>query len=265
MEKTVSVIIPVYNAEKVLERAVGSITKQSYSRLEILLCDDGSKDNSLAICHKLAREDARIRVFSQPNAGPAAARNLGLNAMTGDLVMFADADDYLSPGAIERMVQAIEGNDLALAHYYFELGSSSTDRGLLAGNRVLPRQEFLEALMQRPGSFYFSALWNKIYRADLIRSLALHFDPYFDWGEDFAFNMQYFRAVGQTALTEEPVYHYVKNVATASMKWILHIPHSCALKMRLYRLFKQIYVEQGMYKKNRLKIDRYIFNVTLMD
>lgn len=261
----ISIIIPVYNAEKTLKACLESILSQSYTNLELILVDDGSKDNSLALCHAFAQADPRIRVLSQKNAGPAAARNMALEAMKGDLVMFVDSDDHLAHDACRRMADAMANHQLVIGHYFFELAGTASDRGLLSGNRVLDEQTFLGELVKRPGTFYFSALWNKMYLARIIRERNLRFDPFLSWGEDFAFNMQYDYDVLSVALVEEPVYHYIKNPGGASILSLLHIAHSCRIKWKLYQHFKGLFVKKGLYQAHRLRIQRYIYNITLMD
>ena len=262
----VSVIMPVYNSEKTLRKSAQSVLKQSYPQLELILVNDGSQDGSLQICRELEQADPRVRVISQKNAGCAIARNAALQVMRGEYVMFADSDDMLSPNACEIMVRELGECELGLAHYYFALGAAESARGLLKGTRKLSEHEFLEALVKRPGSFYFSALWNKIYRSQLIRDLGLQFDPFLTWGEDYAFNMQYYRCIHHgVSLVEEPVYHYIKNPASTSIRTLLHVVHSCRIKGRLYRHFKALYQEKGLYERHRLLIWRYIFNVTLAD
>ena len=91
----VSIIIPVYKVEKYIHRCVDSVLNQTYKNLEILLVDDGSPDNCCAICDEYAIKDTRIRVFHKENGGQSSARNLALDNMTGDYVMFVDSDDYI--------------------------------------------------------------------------------------------------------------------------------------------------------------------------
>ena len=261
----ISVIKPVYNAEKCLERSIGSVLSQSYSRLELILVDDGSKDRSLKICRESEKKDSRVRVIAQQNAGPAMARNAALEIMQGDFVLFVDSDDLLSPDACQKMVDAMKKNDLVIGHYFFEFGKAISDRGLLSGNRVLGEQEFLMELIKKPGSFYYSALWNKLYRASIIRDQKLRFDPFLSWGEDFAFNMQYNLAVKSVAIIDMPVYHYVKNTSSTSIRSLIRILHSCKIKYRLYQHFKALYVKKGLYDNHRFAIWRYIFNVTVID
>ena len=262
----ISVIMPVYNAEKTLARSAASVLSQTYSHLELILIDDGSKDSSLEICREIEKSDPRVRVLSQQNAGPAIARNAALEVMQGEFVVFADSDDFLVPDACEAMIGAIGESELVIAHYFFDIGSTSSRRGLLKGTRLLSEQEFFRALVQRPGTFYFSALWNKLYRADLIRNAALRFDSFLSWGEDFAFNMEYYRSVcNSVSLLEKPVYHYVKNPGSTSIRTLIHVVHSCKIKWRLYQHFKSLYVEKGLYHLHRPKIWRYIWNVTLAD
>lgn len=261
----ISIIMPVYNAEKTLARSAASVLSQTYPHIELILVDDGSKDESLSVCREIEKSDPRVRVIAQGNAGAAAARNAALNDLHGEFVMFADSDDLLVPDACQAMLDAMGENELVIAHYYFDIGSSESERGLLKGTRTLSEHEFLMELIKRPGSFYFSALWNKMYRADLIRALNLTFDPFLTWGEDFAFNMQYGQAVHGVALLDKPVYHYIKNPGSTSIRSLLHVVHSCCIKARLYRHFKSLYVKKGLYDQHRFLIWRYIWNVTLAD
>ena len=261
----ISVIMPVYNAEKTLRASVQSVLEQDYGAIELILINDGSRDKSLSLCREIAREDPRVQVIDQQNAGPAAARNAGLQAVSGEYVMFADSDDFFAPGAFSAMIRAMGDSDLAIAHYYFDLGKVSSPRGLLEGNRTLDETEFFMALMQRPGTFYFSALWNKMYRSQLIRSQKIQFDSFLDWGEDFAFNMCYYHGVQKVSLLDEPVYHYVKSPVSTSIRALLNVGHSCRIKAKLYRYFKGLYVDKGLYQQHKRTIDKYIYNITLAD
>lgn len=103
----ISVIVPVYNIEKYLERCVNSIREQTYTNLEILLVDDGSTDSSGTICDKFAEEDNRVRVFHKENGGSSSARNLGIAEAKGEYLGFVDSDDYISANMYELLVGAI--------------------------------------------------------------------------------------------------------------------------------------------------------------
>lgn len=104
----VSIIMPVYNADKFLDRSVCALLNQTYQNIEILCINDGSKDNSLEILNKYAQTDNRVKVFNQENKGPAIARNVGLDNSTGKYIMFCDADDWYEPDMVEQMVYTIE-------------------------------------------------------------------------------------------------------------------------------------------------------------
>lgn len=130
----VSVIVPVYNTEDYLERCVESISRQSYSNLEIILVDDGSSDRCPEICETLAACDSRVRVIHQANAGPGIARNAALDVFTGEYVVFVDSDDYVERQMIQEMVGAAEdtGSDLVLCGFRRVNPPLSTDHGTYA-------------------------------------------------------------------------------------------------------------------------------------
>ena len=102
MKDVISVIVPVYNVSAYLPECLDSILSQDYEKLEVILIDDGSTDDSGAICDAYAQRDNRIRVIHQKNGGAAAAKNAGLRAATGEYLSFADSDDFLEPGAQGR-------------------------------------------------------------------------------------------------------------------------------------------------------------------
>lgn len=111
-DSKVSIIMPVFNAEKFLEKSIGSLIKQTYRNIEVLCIDDGSNDDSLDILNAFAQKDNRIKVFSQENSGPAFSRNKGLDNSTGDYIMFCDADDWYEDNMVELMVNTIEKKDV---------------------------------------------------------------------------------------------------------------------------------------------------------
>lgn len=122
--KKVSIIVPVYNVEAYLQRCVDSLMGQTYPCLEIILVDDGSPDASGALCDKLAEQDDRIIVIHQTNQGVSAARNHGLDAMSGDWVCFCDGDDWFEPDFVERMLRCAqdENADYIICNYQIVSG-----------------------------------------------------------------------------------------------------------------------------------------------
>ena len=111
MENLISVIVPVYNVEKYLNRCVDSIINQTYSNLEIILVDDGSKDLSPKICDELAKKDNRIKVIHKENGGVSQARNCGISVANGDFIAFVDSDDWLELDMYEKLIQKQEENN----------------------------------------------------------------------------------------------------------------------------------------------------------
>jgi glycosyltransferase involved in cell wall biosynthesis len=117
MNSLVSIIVPVYNVEAYLNRCLNSIKNQTYSNLEVILIDDGSTDESAAICDKYAQGDIRFKVIHKENAGVSSARNVGLEIFEGEYVSFIDSDDYIHPQFIECLCNAIEDTSAKLALY----------------------------------------------------------------------------------------------------------------------------------------------------
>ena len=120
MNPVVSVIIPVYNMEQFLNACVDSVLSQTYPSLEIILVNDGSKDNSPAICEEIAKEHHQVVLIHQENRGVSVARNTGMQQATGKYLMFLDADDRLPEGAVKALIEAAEQNnaDMTIGRIY---------------------------------------------------------------------------------------------------------------------------------------------------
>lgn len=165
----ISVIVPVYNIIPYLPRCVESLKQQTWQNLEILLIDDGSTDDTPALCDRLAEEDARIRVFHKENGGPSSARNLGLEQAKGAYVGFVDSDDYVDADMYERLYGAIVKTDMPIA----QVGRDEIDKdgNLLpdicepvAEEQAVSAQDFLKELLMHRGDCSFCT---KLLRKDL--------------------------------------------------------------------------------------------------
>lgn len=124
----ISVIVPVYNVEKYLARCLDSIVEQTYQNLEIILVNDGSTDGSGEICRQYAERDSRIRLFHQENRGQSAARNVGLDNMTGEYIVFVDSDDYISKSFVEILFNAQQESKVSIVVCnYFEVSEENDE------------------------------------------------------------------------------------------------------------------------------------------
>lgn len=183
--KIVSVIVPVYNVERYLNRCIHSITRQTYENLDILLVDDGSTDSSGEICDHMAQSDNRIRVFHTKNGGLSAARNKGLGYAIGDFVLFVDSDDYIGSRHVEQLLNSLGGDAsrpcVAITGYTVV---SSVDESVLDSQDVLNVTELscAEALRTSVsiGGTFASHAWGKLYSSDLAEILHYPERKYFE-------------------------------------------------------------------------------------
>lgn len=222
----ISVIVPVYQAERLLPQCVESVLGQTFSDWELLLVDDGSRDGSPALCDAYATGDARVRVFHKPNGGVSSARNLGLEQARGQCIAFLDADDALVPAALETLWYLREkaGADSAgCAHLNVSpTGEERTEQLLPAGiyEQTGLREHILWPLTGerlRPPVFN-GFIWRFLFDAAILQENAITFEG--AYLEDELFLMEYFCNAKCLAVTEEPLYRYFWNPASATHRYM---------------------------------------------
>ena len=207
----ISIISTVYNTGPYLRPAVESILAQTFTDFELLLVDDGSHDGSAEVCDALAGQDARIRVFHQPNGGPAHARNTGLDNACGDYIGIVDSDDLIEPAMFETLYNAVQQPGVRLAACAADCIDAEGRR--IEGRSVTIRQpgvrDAQELLLEafQTGSFYGPLSWNKLFDARLFREKGIHYDETMLFGDDASVLHRVFEGERCNCLTDV-LYHY---------------------------------------------------------
>ena len=215
----ISVIVPVYNAERYVQICADSILAQSYRNFELILVDDGSTDNSSKICDDIAASDSRVQVIHQKNGGVSAARNSGILSAKGEYVAFVDNDDLMPKNALEVLLEDIENNkplviqgEVILRNNYNDLSTeidyeASSDTDYVNINDFVLRNGVSR-----------TDVWGKLYHRDLA---VKHLFPQGHYGEDLYFNgmMLSDSEVREVAVVNKPVYIHFENNDSASHKW----------------------------------------------
>ncbi len=208
MHDLISVIIPVYKVEAYLRRCVDSVLNQTYTNTEIILVDDGSPDHCPSICDEYARQDVRVRVIHQKNAGLSGARNAGIDVAKGQWLAFVDSDDYLAADFLEGLYQAcIEtGSDLSVCRWLSVRGEAVTEQGSKAVETCSGR-EMLGKIYESDGARFVVA-WNKLYRRELFREIRYSLGRIH---EDEATTYRIYDLVGKAAIVDRTSYGYFVN------------------------------------------------------
>ncbi len=208
----VSVIVPIYNVEKYLEKCIESIINQSYKNLEIILIDDGSPDNSGVIAEAFARKDNRIKVIHQKNSGVSVARNVGIDASTGEYICFADSDDYLMPDYVEYLLNiAIENDvDISITTEMFDnfTKNQTKDNEL---EILSPSEATVAILCYRIPIGVYCKLFKKSFLGNEIR-----FIPELYIGEGFNFNTAAFQQANSIGVGHRKIYYYRRDNPTSA-------------------------------------------------
>lgn len=202
----ISIIVPVYNTEKYLEKCLDSLINQSYPYLEIIVVDDGSTDNSFQICNKYTKLDSRIKVIHQKNKGLSAARNTGLQYVHGKYISFVDSDDYVTSDYIAYLYYL-------LTKYHADISVCSYTQEFFSNQRKIysfKKEESISSLEALNRLLYHNNLpicaWAKLYRKDLFNNVSYPIGKYF---EDVETTIALTEKSTIIALGPQPKYNYV--------------------------------------------------------
>lgn len=210
MTPKVSVIVPVYNAEKYLIRCIESILSQTEQDFELLLINDGSTDQSGLICNEYLKKSNKIVVYHQMNGGVSKARNCGLLYAKGKYVTFIDADDWIEPGYLATLLEIMSPNGLAVS------GVTIGDENLLKKTKIkiLDKELAMISVVTHKGIQGYPVA--KMFDLKTIKCNDIKFNPEITICEDMLFNIQYLSYVaGEITQTNISNYHYIKNVDSA--------------------------------------------------
>lgn len=206
LQNKVSIIIPIYNGEKVLERCLDSIVNQNYKEWELILVNDGSKDRSLDICMRYSKNDERIHVIDKNNEGVSATRNRGIQEATGEYIQFVDCDDYVSKDYLENMVMCLETkkSDLVIGGYTrFKHGK--TTKCTPKPMELKGVSDIAEHFFELYNHWFLNTPWNKLYKRDKIKS---GYPLDLSLGEDLIFNLEYLKQCEHVSVVDEAGYQY---------------------------------------------------------
>ena len=254
----VSIIVPVYNVQNSVARCLESICAQTWKDIEVILVNDGSRDESFSICEQFREKDPRIVLVDKSNSGVSETRNCGMSLAKGKYVQFVDSDDHLLPGCTANLVAAMQRShaDLVLAPYRMMVprkdGGYDTREYSLLPAGVYNKVDYLSQLTGNAAAFYYGVLWNKLYRRDLIQMAHIRFE-HVVYAEDQLFKTRYLQVAQRFAAIDEAAYCYIQNPQS-----VCHTQVSAAdmlrHRSRMYHTYKELCIQLGVYDKFRLRL-----------
>lgn len=255
----VSIIVPVYNAEKTLERCLLSIQNQTYKDIEVIVVNDGSTDGSIGIINKFVSSDSRFKFIEKGNTGVSDTRNKGIENATGEFLQFVDSDDYLKEDSTMSFVLAAEkyDADMIISDFYRVYSHSVVVMGSIPKfEGVMSCSEFATEMMKAPSNFYYGVMWNKFYRRDIVSGRKLSCVTELNWCEDFMFNIEYLYYAERIAVIHNPSYYYVKRPGSLVST---ETGFSSAIKMKkfVFSYYKELYDRLELYSEHKLKIKKF--------
>lgn len=215
-DKAISIIIPIYNAEKTMKNTVQSILNQSdfdLSSIEIILVNDGSTDNSEKVYQETYAQYENIKYIHIQNQGPSNARNVGLDNATGKYVMFIDSDDTYEGNIFNKIKNKLKDETLDLLCFnYYEVSSDKKRRTEEIEDNIYKENsfEFIEDMIKYKK---FNPIWNKIYKRSIIEKFNIRFDKNIKMGEDFRFNIDYCIRASRLEVSNLYLYNYYINLS----------------------------------------------------
>lgn len=263
---SLSIIIPVYNKSKYLERCLTSIIKQSYKHFEAIIINDGSSDDSESIAERFQVTDGRIKLFTFVNGGVSIARNRGLSKAQGTYIMFIDADDWIEPDYLQHVMGYVEKHNADL--YVWGITKQAVDREfiitpLLRG--MLAKEEFLSSFIEeqyavRKGLYGYIS--NKLLSRKVIQENNIQFNAKLKQLEDYDFFLTYYNHVENVYVFDEIGYHYVTGTEFSSGAMIKHVDFLAMIEIHL-KCKRLLECNHCLTKKNQQLINNAICGLVI--
>ena len=255
MNELVSIIVPIYNVEKYIEKCVRSLMAQDYKHIEIILVDDGTPDKSGQIIDKLSSEDERIVTIHKANGGVSSARNAGLDVANGEWVTFVDGDDWVESEYVLALLDIVKKHSCALGvmKNFYSVNSSDSRNSDYTISAV-------DAQIGIYNDEIDVAVWNKIYNLEFLNKNNIRFDHKIWYGEGMLFNIQSISQTGKVAVGEKAVYHQTFNPDSAMRSFNLKSNY-CGLKSM--DIQRQLITDERVIKE--WKYHKYRFNRSILD
>lgn len=213
----VSVIIPIYNTEKYLDKCLNSIKNQTFKDFEVIMVDDGSTDKSAEICKYFSNEDSRFKYFFKENGGSSSARNLGLRNAQGDYIAFIDSDDFIDLDYLNILINATESREYSIVQCGMKL-----IKGQVSSQLLPPSGEYLDTgytelvLKRKLHIFLFQTTVSKLYNRELLKKHNIYFDEKVTVSEDSLFNTQLLPFISSAKFIQNSYYNYLQDNSTIS-------------------------------------------------
>lgn len=220
VNEKISVIIPAYNIESEIERCVNSVLSQTYSNIEIIVLNDGSKDGTLDVLRHLEKMDSRIKIIDKLNEGVTKARLTGVAAANGEWIGFVDGDDYIEPEMYERLLKNAKKYGADISHCGYQMVFPSRVDYYYNTGRLVEQDKITGLKDLLSGSFIEPGLWNKLFRKSLFQSL-LHndiMDLSIKNTEDLLMNYYLFKEAKKSVYDDFCPYHYIVRGTSAANK-----------------------------------------------
>lgn len=256
----ISVIIPVYKVERFLSRCIDSIIKQTYKNLEIILVDDGSPDKCGAICDEYAIKDARIKVIHKKNGGLSDARNVAIDKMTGEYVVFVDSDDYIAPTHIEGLYKMIQYHKAEISINSF----STFYDGLIPHPHSKPTKEYVYTGLEATERMFYqdmfdNSAWGKMYHSSLFTNIRY---PKGLLYEDLPTTYKLMLKASKIVYNDNETYYYL--LRNDSIERSEFSPEKLSSALKLIELMEQdIQVLQPIIKSFYCRMASFIFHIIL--
>lgn len=285
-QELISIIVPVYNVESYLPKCLDSIINQSYKNIEIFLINDGSTDESLAICERYQKYDNRITIFNQEHLGPSSSRNLGLDNAKGNFISFIDSDDYVAHNFISNLYSLLKNtsSDIVVCNY-LHVTDSQSNLPLLGNTPIIIKEysgcEYLHELYCRDFAVGRVVVWNKLYSRKIWDEIRF---PVGKLNEDEGVVHYVYDKANKIVITSEILYFYVKrqgSIMNVSLEMVIErdlfylealtqrldfLKQRGYLRLREKTLARKARVVKNIYKNNNklnnrsAKFDLIVYN-----
>lgn len=258
----VSIVVPVYNGEKYIEKCINSILKQTYKNVELIIINDGSVDKTKKILDKYSDS---IIVINKKNTGVSDSRNVGIDKATGDYIMFCDADDWLCDDTIEIAVNKINNYDaVRFSHYVVKNNQinkkeNSDDVYSDIDLVVNDNKELVKNLLENKTEGH---LWNYLLRTEVIKDNKIYFDDDLFYQEDVVFLLEYFFKIKKLKVISTPLYNYYKNFDSVTQNESSTIKNLSSIWLVREKIINLLEINNNLdYKK---LVEQRFLNLQLM-